>query len=360
LETTIRINESTFKLDSFLNSNTAFFSTDFERVVHDSIYQWVNFDTKFSFNTSGSTGTPKSIAFERKQLQASAQATIHAFALEPHQTSLICLNPSFIAGQMMIIRSLENSMNMVAIEPCNDPLQQISIDEKIDFAAFVPYQLQTILESTLSIDKLNRIKSVIIGGAPLDEKTILKLQSLDCQVYATYGMTETITHVALKKLNGSDRQGHFRALKGVSLSLDSRSCLVIEAPYLAEKIVTNDIVELIDKESFQWLGRYDNIINSGGVKVIPEKVEATILSVFKNLSIHNRFFLIGMEDTMLGTKAVLVMEGTSQFTKVEIINALKESLSKYEVPKAIFFVPNFIETQTQKINRTDTLKLVEE
>lgn len=360
METTIRINESTFKLESFLNSNTAFFSTDFERAVHDSVHQWVNFHTKFSFNTSGSTGTPKSIAFERKQLQASAQATIHAFALEPHQTSLICLNPSFIAGQMMIIRSLENSMNMVAIEPCNDPLKQISIDEKIDFAAFVPYQLQTILESTLSTDKLNRIKCVIIGSAPLDEQTILKLQSLNCQVYATYGMTETITHIALRKLNGFGKQEYFTALKGISLSLDNRNCLVIEARYLEEKIVTNDVVELIDEESFQWLGRYDNVINSGGIKVIPENVEAAMLLVFKNLDINNRYFLAGVKDAKLGTKLVLVMEGATQHTDTAIIDELKKSLSKYEVPKAIFFVPNFVETKTQKINRTETLKLVEE
>ncbi len=360
MKSIIKLNGKIIEFSQLLIAEILFHKSDFEKSFLESLQRWKSSDDSFSFFTSGSTGLPKSISFSRNQLKASAHLSIGALRLKPQQTSLICLDTRFIAGKMMVIRSLENSMNIIVVEPSADPLKEISMDEQIDFAAFVPYQLQAILESTLSTAKLNKIKCVIIGGAPIDERTRLKLQALKGNVYATYGMTETITHIALQKLNGVHKQDCFKALKSVSLSVDDRQCLVIEAPHLPEKVITNDVIELIDKDTFRWIGRFDNVINSGGVKVIPENVEAAMLLVFKNLDINNRYFLAGVKDAKLGTKLVLVMEGATQPTETAIIDELKKSLSKYEVPKAIFFVPNFVETQTQKINRTETLKLVEE
>jgi len=360
LKSIIKLNGKVIDFPQLLTAEILIHNSNFEKDFVESIQRWNSSDDSFTFSTSGSTGLPKTVSFSRNQLKASAHLSIDALHLKPQQASLVCLDTRFIAGKMMVIRNLENSMDIIAVEPCADPLKEISIDEQIDFAAFVPYQLQAILESTLSTAKLNKIKCVIIGGAPLDERTRLKLQSLNCNVYATYGMTETITHIALQKLNGLDKQDYFQALKSVSLSLDDRQCMVIEAPHLQGKVITNDVVELIDKDSFRWIGRFDNVINSGGVKVIPEKVEANMLLVFKNLGINNRYFLAGVKDAKLGTKLVLVMEGATQRTKTEIMDDLKKSLSRYEVPKAIFFVPNFVETQAQKINRIETLKLVEE
>ncbi len=360
MKSIIKLNGKVIDFPELLTAEILIHKSNFEKEFVESIQRWKSSDDSFTFSTSGSTGLPKTICFSRNQLKASAHLSIDALQLKPQQTSLICLDTRLIAGKMMVIRSLENSMNIIAVEPSADPLKEISMDEQIDFAAFVPYQLQAILESPLSTAKLNKIKCVIIGGAPLDERARLKLESLNCNVYATYGMTETITHIALQKLNGLGKQDYFKALKSVSLSVDHRQCLVIEVPHLPEKVITNDVIEFIDKDTFRWIGRFDNVINSGGVKVIPEKVEANILLVFKKLDINNRFFLAGVKDAKLGTKLVLVMEGATPHTETAIIDELKKSLSKYEVPKAIFFVPNFIETQTQKINRTDTLKLVEE
>ncbi len=332
--------------------------TTFEKTVFSLINNWNSTQNNFTLFTSGSTGKPKQITFTKHQLKTSAQLTIDALSLKPFQTSLICLDPSFIAGQMMIIRSLENSMNMVVIEPSADPLRLIAKDEKIDFAAFVPYQLKAILESKDATEKLNQIRTIIIGGAALDDKTKQQLQELDCQIYATYGMTETITHIALQKINGVDKQDYFKALKGITLSVDERNCLTIEASHFNEKIITNDIVELISNDKFRWIGRFDNVINSGGLKIIPENIEEKSKKAFVELNISDRYFIAGIPDSKLGQKAILVIERKDDSIKNELSNRLVGCLSKYEIPKEIYFVTNFIETKTQKIDRKETLKIL--
>jgi hypothetical protein len=169
-------------------------------------------------------------------------------------------------------------------------------------------------------------------------------------------MTETITHIALQRLNGPDKQAHFQSLKGITLSLDERKCLVIEAPHLPEKIVTNDLVELLDENKFIWLGRWDNVINTGGVKIIPEIVEPKVKLVLDDLSLTKRFFLAGLPDEKLGSKVVLFIEGEESVSKTELIQEFVKNLSKYEIPKEVYFIPRFIETSTQKINRIETIR----
>jgi O-succinylbenzoic acid--CoA ligase len=334
------------------------YSTEFEKSLINLILRWQGSEQNFSLTTSGSTGAPKPITITRNQLQASAKLTIEALDLKPTETSLICLDTRYIAGQMMVIRSLENNMNMIAVEPSADPLQTIPASQKIDFAALVPYQLQAILQSTESTQKLNLIRNVIIGGATLDDKVKSKLQSLQCNIYSTYGMTETITHIALQRLNGVDKQNYFQTLKGISIDQDERQCLVIEAAHFTEKIITNDIVQLLDYNKFIWLGRYDNVINSGGIKIIPEKIEPIIAQVFEALNLHHRFFVTGLPNEKLGNKVVLLVEGKITIAAREIIKMLAQNLSKYEVPKEIYFISRFYETETQKINRIKTLNLI--
>jgi o-succinylbenzoate---CoA ligase len=327
--------------------------SDHEKKAIKLCQTWINNKQDFEFHTSGSTGTPKTIRFKRSQLIASAKLTARALDLKPSDTSLICLDTDFIAGAMMVVRSMVTGMNMIIEAPSANPLEAIT--DKVDFIALVPYQISEIIEKTPS--KLDHVGTVIIGGAPLKKDVIETLQRFSAKFYATYGMTETITHVALQKLNGPDRQDYFQLLPGISALLDSRECLIIEAEHLGMPVVTNDIVELIDVDTFRWLGRYDQVINSGGIKISPEKIEQAVEIVFQELKISNRFFVAGINDPKLGKKVTLIIEGTADSAIIEKIKIqLAERLDKYEVPKEILFADHFAETASQKIDRMNTLK----
>jgi len=291
------------------------------------------------------------------QMITSARMTENALGLKQNYTTLVCLDTNYIAGQMMLVRSFVTGMNIVAVEPTANPLSSIPDDLIIDFAAFVPYQLQTMLTSDRQ--KLNRIGMAIIGGAMVDPILANQLINLSCQFYATYGMTETISHVALKKLNGSNADEEFRILPGVSIRTDHRECLNIKTSFLENEVVTNDIVELKGSNQFQWLGRWDNVINSGGVKVIPEKIERKLTFAFDQLQLDNRFFVAGLPDLSLGHKVCLVMEGNkpNDHQLEKLWEKIREVLPKYETPKEIRWIKKFNETRTGKVKRLETLNL---
>ena len=332
-------------------------TNDFERKALTFCQSWLTDKQVFEFNTSGSTGTPKKISFKREQLIASAHLTAKALELTSGSTSLVCLDTEFIAGAMMLVRGMVVGMNMIIKPPSANPLENIT--EQIDFTALVPYQVIHLLEHPP--EKLNSISKVIIGGAPLNQETIGLLQSLTPAFYATYGMTETITHIAIQKLNGSDRQDYFQLLPGIEVSIDDRSCLSIRASHLGnDPIITNDIVSLITKDKFQWIGRYDRVINSGGVKVSPEKIEKIVESAFAELKIKSRFFVESLQDQKLGQQVALVIEGEPLAGDIlkNINDLLKGALEKYEMPRQVLFVSRFAETASQKIDRLATLKLL--
>ena len=207
-----------------------------------------------------------------------------------------------------------------------------------DFVAIVPLQVEN------SLEKLHQFKKIIIGGAKVSDDLAQKLKEIKSDIYETYGMTETITHIAAKKIG----EEFFTILEHVAISTDDRNCLVIEVPSISdEEIVTNDIVEILNDKQFKWIGRYDNVINSGGIKLFPEQIEAKLAS-----KIANRFFIIGQPDDVLGAKVVLVIEGE----KSEIDRTIFDTLEKFEKPKEILFVSEFVETETKKVNRMLTLK----
>lgn len=333
---------------------------DFERASLHFISTWIKGKEIFTLNTSGSTGEPKPITITRNQLRASAQLTITALNLKKNQTALVCLDTRYIAGIMMIIRSLEAGMNMVLVEPCSNPLEQVNEDMPINFTALVPLQVETILGSPHR-KQFEKIRSILIGGAALNLRTIHELKALPCNCYATYGMTETLSHVALQKLNGSNAQDHFEALPGIALSQDDRGCLVIHASHISDKpIVTNDLVEFVTSSTFRWLGRADNIINTGGIKVIPEKIEAAIELIFDELNVSTRFFIAGVPDSTLGQSVTLIMEGHELPVHIQELlqKKLMESLERYERPKSIRYVSVFVSTDTGKINKLKTIALL--
>lgn len=320
---------------------------------------WLNGQADFTLQTSGSTGNPKKIAATREQLKASAQITAAYLKLEPEQTALACLDVSFVAGLMMLIRALEVGMNIIVTHPEANPLQSLDTDINLDFSAFVPYQIEAILKSP-EREKLNTIKNVIIGGAPLPEQTKVALQSFTNNVYATYGMTETLTHIALQKINGAE-DNMFQVLAGFDIGTDARGCLTVRAAHLgSEVIITNDLVELISKTQFRWVGRIDDVINSGGVKIIPAKVEATVASVFRNHNLPNRFFIAGLPNPQLGESVTLFVEGVLTKEEIEALTqSLGRTLSRYENPKAIYCLKKFVYTSSGKINKPQTKRLME-
>ena len=319
--------------------------------THTFLEQWFDTNDYVEVQTSGSTGVPKKIRLQKEHMKNSAKATGSFFELVEGTKALLCLSTDYIAGKMMLVRALTLGWHLDIVEPVSNPLE--GIDAVYDFCAMVPMQLAN------SLNDLTKVKTLIVGGGAVSTTLQEKIKNISTSVYATYGMTETITHIALKKLNNFDVIENYMVLPHVKISVDSRGCLVIDAPKVSnEKIITNDVVKIISETEFEWLGRYDHIVNSGGVKLIPEQIEQKLSEI-----INERFFVIGIPDVVLGEKLILVIERNVTSSAVEksaILNEVKnlKTLTKYEVPKEIYFLPKFVETETKKIQRRKTLDLV--
>ena len=357
--------------NSFQLNGKSFSSSDeilaYSKIISDEHYKflqdWFSDDKTITVKTSGSTGKPKTILLQKKQMINSAQGTGNYFDLKENTSVLLCLPIAYIAGKMMLIRAITLGWQLDVIESSSNPLEKI--DKEYDFSAMVPLQLEN------SLSQLNLIKKIIVGGGVVSNALQERLQHISTQVFATYGMTETITHIAVKKMNGFSNfisnevekfkfhsKEFYETLPNLTIYKDQRNCLVINAPKVSEEIIfTNDVVELISDTQFDWLGRFDNVINSGGIKLHPEKIEEKLSKI-----ISNRFFVTGIKDEKLGEKLVLIIEVNesvissgvekSLFSKIKNL----KSLSKFEIPKEIHFIKNFVETETGKIQRNKTLK----
>lgn len=319
------------------------YSKTISAVIYNFLEDWFSNKTTVLVNTSGSTGTPKPIQLQKKYMINSAVATGKYFNLSPKTSALLCLPVNFIAGKMMLVRALTLGLHLDVLEVTANPLKDNM--KSYDFSAMVPLQVEN------SIKQLHKIKKLIIGGGVVSHNLYQKLREISTEVFATYGMTETITHIAVKKINNYQYQPNFyEVLPDVNIFVDERNCLVIEANNISDTpIVTNDVVQLVTKKSFEWLGRFDNVINSGGIKLQPEKIEAKLQPYFKQ-----RFFISAIKDDLLGEKVVLVVEGS----KNDIPTNAFLQLSNYEKPKKIFFTEKFIETKTNKVNRKKTISLI--
>jgi O-succinylbenzoic acid--CoA ligase len=307
----------------------------FEKPLGVFILDWFDHRLYLEINTSGSTGSPKIIRVEKQAMVNSALATGDFFGLEPGKKVLHCLPTNYVAGKMMFVRAFILGLEMEFVAPSSNPLE--GIDETFDFCGMVPLQAKN------SLKELHKIKKLIIGGVKIHKSLEQELLKLPIEMYETYGMTETITHIAAKKIG----EEAFTVLPNVTVSVDDRQCLVIDAKNISEeKIITNDIVNLISDKQFIWMGRYDNVINSGGIKLIPEQIEEKLSTL-----IPRRYFVYGVPDSNLGEKLVLYIEGSP----LEIEESVFEVLNKYEKPKEIVFIPKFKETATGKIIRAESL-----
>ncbi|TAF72921.1 MAG: O-succinylbenzoic acid--CoA ligase [Flavobacterium sp.] len=308
---------------------------DFQKALGDFLIDWFDDKTYIEMNTSGTTGAPKLIRVEKEAMVSSALSTGDFFDLNPGNKVLHCLPVDYVAGKMMFVRSFILGLDMDFVEPNSNPLEYN--DVKYDFAAMVPLQAKN------SLEKLTNIKKIIIGGVKIHKSLEQELVKLPNEIYETYGMTETITHIAAKKVG----ERAFTVLPNVTVSSNENNCLVVHAKKInPEPIVTNDIVEIVSDTQFVWLGRFDNVINSGGIKLIPEKIE-------EKLSTHipRRYFVYGQADDVLGEKVVLYVEGESIAIDEEVFSVL----DKYEKPKNIVFIPKFTVTATGKIVRKESI-----
>ncbi len=313
---------------------------DFEKAVGDFIYEWFDKNDYIELKTSGTTGDPKIIQLDKQAMVNSALATGDFFDLRPGNKVLHCLPVRFIAGKMQLVRGFILGLDMDFVAPTSHPLE--CNDTKYDFAAMVPLQVMG------SIDKLCNIKKIIIGGQKISKPLEDILLKLPIEAYETYGMTETITHIAAKRVG----EKSFKVLPNVTVTKDENNCLCITADRIsAEILCTNDVVDIVSENEFIFLGRLDNIVNSGGIKLIPETIEAKLADQIKA-----RFFVIGIEDELLGEKLALVIEGD----RYDIEPNDFENLDKYQKPKEIFFYPEFLETGSGKIRRRETLQKVGE
>lgn len=306
----------------------------FEKTIAKFLLEWLNNEEFVLVQTSGSTGKPKKIILQKSAMMASAKATGLFFNLAPKTTALLCLSADYIAGKMMLVRAMSLGWHIDIVAPNSTPLQ----NKKYDFVAMVPLQVAN------SLEKLHLVKKLLIGGTKVNYQLAQNILKSNCNAYESYGMTETISHIAIKKIGEQE----FTILPNVSITTDNRSCLVIEAQELSsEKIVTNDIVEILSTTKFVLKGRYDNVINSGGVKIFPEQVEEKLAKHIKA-----PFFIASLSDEKFGEKVILVIEGESY----ELGHTIFSELNTYEIPKEIHFVAKFVETETNKINRKKTLQ----
>jgi O-succinylbenzoic acid--CoA ligase len=326
-------------------------ANDYERDAVNFCHDWLNKKKCFTLFTSGSTGIPKPIELLREQMEVSASSTVSALGLKSGDTSLVCLNTQYIAGIMMLVRGMVLDMNMIITPITSSPLSGLDENTKIDFTALVPLQLQTILEEgeSKSLKILNLMKAIIVGGASLSSALEDKIQKLSSPVYSTYGMTETVSHIALRRLNGKDRQDYFKTLPGISIDIDDRGCLKIFGKVTKDTwLNTNDLVKLLDKDKFVWLGRIDNTINTGGIKIQPEKVEKALEKILSQDG--RRYFIAALPHPKLGEAVTLFLEGKEMIDSL-LHEKIRSCLDKFEMPKAVLYIDAFPMSATGKIEK---------
>ena len=331
--------------------------------LEDFLSEWNNDSDRVLVHTSGSTGKPKPMRVEKKRMLNSARITCDFLGLKPGDSALLCMSLDYIAGKMVVVRSIERHLHLISVPPSGHPLKDV--DEEITFAAMVPMQVYNTLQVPEERERLSRIRHLIIGGGAIDAALEQELQSLpgDIAIWSTYGMTETLSHIALRRINGDEASEWYQPFDSVRISQTEEGCLVIDAPQVcAETLVTNDIVEIepyiynkVEKLRFRIKGRKDNVICSGGIKIQIEEVE-TLLKPH----LEKPFMLAKKKDEKFGEIAVLLSED-EDIKKVEVtvrrlLSDESEKSSdhkkyKYWIPKEFRYVEHLPLTETGKPKR---------
>jgi O-succinylbenzoic acid--CoA ligase len=353
----LKYRQHTFqKPEDFIQTQSGY--PDFLKEALAFCLAWKNGETQFHQQTSGSTGVPKSILLDRSQMEASAKATQGFFKIDKVTKLLCCLNPAYIAGKMMLVRAMVWDAPIQIVAASSDPLSELNLDELPDFVAMVPLQVENSLEKPESLQKLQKIKHVIIGGAPLSQKLKSKIVKHGIAAWQTFGMTETVSHIALARIT-EEPELLYNTLPDVEISTDSNNALWIKSPMSGpQKIQTNDQIELLSPNQFIWKGRLDFVINSGGVKIHPEQVENKIEDSVQAIFPDTRFLVSSKKDESLGQKVVLFLErdGIEADQAENLKKQLELVLSRFERPKEIICLPKFPETANGKLARKSLLE----
>ncbi|MBK1897975.1 AMP-binding protein [Chryseobacterium paridis] len=327
-----------------LKINNLHSQTEFEKKVILFLEKWLSDSKTVEVQTSGSTGIPKIFEIEKNKMLNSARMTCDFLQLKENDEALLCLPVEYISGKMMLVRSYERKMRLMIAEPSLEPLKDI--ESEIDFCAMTPLQVEN------SLDKLHLVRNLIIGGASVSENLKKRISNLSTNVFETYGMSETLSHIALKQLTPKS-EDYFTAFENVTISTDERGCLKIFAPNLNDEILqTNDLVDIKNGNQFKFLGRIDHVINSGGAKIFPEELEALVKK-----EISNEVVFLGIEDESLGQKLVLVIEGEESDQLVQKISHVQFT-KKFHKPKKIMFIDQILRTPNGKVNRLELKKLI--
>ena len=335
--------DSLESLEEFLNSIKTQ-GDQHERDLAEFLSQWLNPEPHVISFTSGTTGAPKKCFLSKSKMRLSAQTTGDFFGMGPGTSALLCLPLSFIAGKMMVVRALVLGWDLHVVAPIKDALTQY--DSNYDFVALVPHQL------AFSYRALDKVNTLIVGGGVLPEHLKKKLQQSSVKAYATYGMTETLTHVAARALNGTQQSEVYKAMPEVTFTSDDRGCLVIHAPNLLDDaLVTNDLVQLVDSHSFKYLGRIDEVINSGGVKHSPEVLERKLRQY-----LSGNFVISSAPHPTLGEQIVLVKDHSGPSN--ESVNQAITHLMPLERPKLILNLEAIPITDTGKFKRKELRDLI--
>ena len=306
--------------------------------------EWNNDSAYVEVKTSGSTGEPKRMLVEKRRMLNSARITCDFLGLKPGDTALLCMSTDYIAGKMMVVRSIERGLKLIEVEPCGHPLadnyQLSTIHYQLNFAAMVPMQVYNSLQVPEEKKRLMAIRHLIIGGGAIDEEMEAELRSFPNAVWSTYGMTETLSHIALRRISGPEASEWYTPFPTVKLSTNDEGCLVIDAPEVcAQTLVTNDIVELKPDGRFRIRGRKDNVICSGGIKIQIEEVEQALKKY-----VRVPYIISKRKDPKFGEIVVLLTEGDT----AQVQTICQQVLPKYHQPKVYLHIDKIPLTETGK------------
>ena len=321
--------------------------------------EWNNDSERVLVHTSGSTGAPKPLWVDKRRMEASARITCDFLGLKEGDTALLCMPLDYIAGKMMVVRSLVRKLKLMVVEPTGHPLAAHQLPRVLTFAAMVPMQVYNSLQVPEERERLRLIKHLIIGGGAIDDALARELEDFPNYVWSTYGMTETLSHIALRRLNGAEASEWYTPFDNVRISQSEDGCLVIDAPEVcAERLVTNDIVE-ISQGRFRVVGRKDNVICSGGIKIQAEEVERALKPY-----LHVPFMITKRKDSKFGEIVVMMVEcrgerkeesgeRIEESLKTCLQRLCREHLPKYWQPRDFVFVEKIPMTETGKIARKE-------
>ena len=311
--------------------------------LEEFLAQWNDTSDVIEVHTSGSTGKPKRLLVEKRRMVNSARITCDFLGLKEGDSALLCMPLDYIAGKMVVVRSLVSHLHLISVTPSSHPLKDVT--QPIDFAAMVPLQVYSSLQEPAERERLLSIRHLIIGGGAIDDSLESQLRQFPNAVWSTYGMTETLSHIALRRISGENSSLWYSPLDGVDVSLSSDSCLEIYAPQVnPEKLHTNDIAELRTlpdgSKEFRILGRKDNVIDSGGIKIQAEEVERLLRP---HLSCG--FMITKVSDARLGEAVTLLVESDDVDN---ILAVCKHVLPRHWVPRHIFPESHIPITETGK------------